>query len=125
MRCVSNQSGDRRLLQIKCPLTDLGRDLNGQVAAALEVELHRVVKCISAGRLVDPDRTLLSQNLRNNQQLMVILAETKNDGSTTSLGESEAMYDRISKIRRDVETIADSNERLIEVFTKVAKRGSD
>lgn len=120
VRCVSNKSGDRRLLEIKCSLTALGKELQELIANTLEVESRRVVKCISAGHLVDPEKTLLAQNLRNNQQIMVILGEGT-DGTNLSIGESMAMYDRISKIRKDVETIVDSNQGLMEVGRKFSE----
>lgn len=116
LRCVSNETCDRRLMEIKCPLTDLGEELYQNVAIALGVERQRVVKCISAGRLLDPQKTLLAQNLRNNQQLMVILSEVNNGTCSLSAKDELALYDRICKIRKDVETIVDSNERLMEVF---------
>lgn len=59
----------------------------------------------------DKNSTYKFIGIQNNQQLMVIISEIDRDESNSK----EAMYDRIRKIKMDVEAIVDSNRQLFEV----------
>jgi len=65
------------------------------------------VKCIAAGRVVSSNASLADQLLRNNQQLIVIVGDGDNSG--------EALYERINRIKADVQAVVSSQNRLIEV----------
>lgn len=63
---------------------------------------------------MDPDKSLDVQGLKNNQQLMVIVSEVD---KTSTQNQEDAMYDRIRKIKMDVEAIVDSSRQLFEVIS--------
>lgn len=112
VRRINNQQGTQTIVEIKCPLSGLGSDLHAKIAQSLDIVDASRVKCISLGRIIDPDRTLEAQGLKNNQQLMVIISEVD---KTAAQNHEDAMYDRIRKIKMDVEAIVDSSQQLFEV----------
>ncbi|XP_014102311.1 NEDD8 ultimate buster 1 isoform X1 [Bactrocera oleae] len=111
VRRINNQEGTQNMLEVKCDLNALGKDLQGSIAEKLQLNDPNRVKCISAGKIIDPDKTLNAQGLKNNQQLMVIISELDRDETNSK----EAMYDRIRKIKMDVEAIVDSKRQLFEM----------
>lgn len=73
--------------------------------------MHRVIFHFESN--VTADKIVISKfvGLKNNQQLMVIISELDRDETNSK----EAMYDRIRKIKMDVEAIVDSKRQLFEV----------
>uniref|UniRef100_A0A1I8NVK4 UBA domain-containing protein n=1 Tax=Stomoxys calcitrans TaxID=35570 RepID=A0A1I8NVK4_STOCA len=112
VRRINNQQGTQNIVEVKCPLTSLGDELHTKIAQALDIIDSNRVKCIASGKIVDSRRTLDSQGLKNNQQLMVIISEVD---KTAVQNQEEAMYDRIRKIKMDVEAIVDSSRQLFEM----------
>lgn len=98
-------------MEVRCPLSSLGSELQKNVAKTFNIEDAARIKCISAGKIVNPEQTLMDQNIRNNQQLMVIISEVDKQEHM----QENVMHDRIQKIKKDVETIVDSNKQLFEV----------
>lgn len=111
VRRINNQEGTQNMLEVKCKLNALGKELQNCIAEKLQLNDPNRIKCISSGKIVDPDKTLNAQGIQNNQQLMVIISEIDRDESNSK----EAMYDRIRKIKMDVEAIVDSNRQLFEM----------
>lgn len=111
VRRINNQEGTQNMLEVKCKLNALGKELQNCIAEKLQLNDPNRIKCISSGKIVDPDKALNAQGIQNNQQLMVIISEIDRDESNSK----EAMYDRIRKIKMDVEAIVDSNRQLFEM----------
>lgn len=114
IRRISNRQGTQNIIEIKCPLLALGSELHSKIAQALDIVDANRIKCISSGKIVDPDKSLDVQGLKNNQQLMVIVSEVD---KTSTQNQEDAMYDRIRKIKMDVEAIVDSSRQLFEVIS--------
>lgn len=108
VRCVNCGGGTADRLEILCQLSELGAGLQQHVADQLHLKGPNQVKCISAGRVVAPQRTLAEQGLKNNQQLLVIVGQVDQWGELT-------LYERIRQIQRDVETVVDAEHRFIEI----------
>ncbi|KAH8363681.1 hypothetical protein KR084_013010 [Drosophila pseudotakahashii] len=106
VRCVDSKGGTSQMLEIKCSLGGLGSELQSEVAKKLNLSDPSHVKCISGGRLIHGHTTLASQGLKTNQQLMVIVGG-ENEG--------QQLHERIQRIRADVEIIADSDHRFMEM----------
>ncbi|XP_036318039.1 NEDD8 ultimate buster 1-like [Rhagoletis pomonella] len=111
VRRINNQEGTQNMLEVKCPLNGLGTELQKRIAEKLQVSDPNRVKCISSGKIIDPEKALDLQGIKNNQQLMVIIS----DVDRTESNSKEAMYDRIRKIKMDVEAIVDSERQLFEM----------
>ncbi|XP_017056314.1 NEDD8 ultimate buster 1 [Drosophila ficusphila] len=107
VRRIDNRSGTTNILDIKCDLNSLGSDLQMAIADKLQLPNADHVKCIAAGRMVATDATLASQQLKNNQQLLVIVGDGDN--------RSEALYERINRIKADVEAVVSSENNLVEM----------
>lgn len=113
VRRINNRQGTQNIVEVKCALKALGSELQSIVAESLDVVDPSRIKCISAGKIIDPDKTLEIQNVKNNQQIMVVISEVDNNAEQNH---EDAMYDRIRKIKMDVESIVDSSRQLFEVF---------
>ncbi|KAL9882660.1 NEDD8 ultimate buster 1 [Glossina fuscipes fuscipes] len=111
VRRINNWQGTQSIVEVKCPLSFLGSELQKNVAKALNIEDAARIKCISAGKIVNPEQTLIDQNIKNNQQLMVIISEVDKQEHM----QENVMHDRIQKIKKDVEAIVDSNKQLFEM----------
>lgn len=107
VRCVDCKESMANRLEVHCALTDLGANLQQLIADQLHLNEAKHVKCISAGRVVVPEKTLESQGLKNNQQLLVIVGRKDAQGGV--------LYERIRQIQRDVETVVDADHRFIEI----------
>ncbi|KNC33992.1 hypothetical protein FF38_10190 [Lucilia cuprina] len=112
VRRINNKQGTQSIIEVKCALKALGSELQTIVAKSLEIHDPSRIKCISAGKIIDPDRSLEIQNVKNNQQLMVIISEVDRG---VEQNQKDAMYDRIRKIKMDVESIVDSSRQLFEM----------
>ncbi|XP_065364111.1 NEDD8 ultimate buster 1-like [Calliphora vicina] len=112
VRRINNQQGTQNIIEVKCALKALGSELQTIVAKSLDIIDPSRIKCISAGKIIDPERSLEIQNIKNNQQLMVIISEVDRG---VEQNQEDAMYDRIRKIKMDVESIVDSSRQLFEM----------
>lgn len=107
VRRVDNRNGTTSILDIKCDLNELGSKLQQVIAAKLELGDADEVKCIAAGHIISPNATLTAQQLKNNQQLIVIICRRDDQNG--------ALHDRIAKIKADVEAVVASQSQLMEV----------
>lgn len=96
---VPCKSGGTKLLTIKIKLDEIAQNLLTLIRNELEVQSINAIKLISAGRVLDPQRTLNEQNVKNFQQILAV--ETKEDESKSE----DKSYNRIAKIRKDAETL--------------------
>lgn len=108
VRRIDNRNGTINILDIKCDLNELGSTLQQKIATKLQLSDPNHVKCICAGRIIVPNATLAAQQLKNNQQLIVIIGG-QGDNRTGEL------HERINKIKADVEKVASSQNQLMEV----------
>ncbi|EDS44893.1 conserved hypothetical protein [Culex quinquefasciatus] len=100
------QGAANRHFDVKCKTADPARELATLVAAQVQVDVGRI-KLVSAGKVLQLDRTLAEQNVRNGATVMALVlmqsAEAAQQESTT--------FDRVHKIRSDAEKIIDANDR--------------
>ncbi|XP_030379452.1 NEDD8 ultimate buster 1 [Scaptodrosophila lebanonensis] len=108
VRRIDNRGGTTTMVDVKCDLNALGAALQLAIAQKLQLSNASHVKCISAGKIVAADATLSSQGLKNNQQLIVIVGQPGDNKNGT-------LYERINKIKTDVETVVDSQRQLVEM----------
>ncbi|XP_068154466.1 NEDD8 ultimate buster 1 [Drosophila tropicalis] len=111
LRRIDNLGGTTTMLDIKCDLNALGLQLQEIIAKKLQLSNANYVKCISGGKIVASNATLAAQQLRNNQQLMVIVGQQS--GSDNQNG--AALYERIQKIKEDVSAMVSSQNRMMEM----------
>ncbi|KAI8044637.1 NEDD8 ultimate buster 1 [Drosophila gunungcola] len=106
VRCVDSKCGTSQMMEIKCSLSGLGSDLQKEVAKKLNLSDASHVKCIFGGRIINGLRTLASQGLKTNQQLMVVVGgENKR----------QELHERIQRIRADVEIVANADHRFMKM----------
>ncbi|XP_016974421.1 NEDD8 ultimate buster 1 [Drosophila rhopaloa] len=106
VRCVDSKGGTSQMMEIKCSLGVSGADLQKEVAKKLDLADPSHVKCISGGRIINGMRTLASQGLKTNQQLMVVVGGGN---------QGQELHERIQRIRADVEIVADADHRFMEM----------
>ncbi|EDX03069.2 NEDD8 ultimate buster 1 [Drosophila yakuba] len=106
VRRIDKHSG-ATMVEVKCSLDILGSELQADIAKKLELPNAEHVKCIAAGKIVNAHSTLADQQLKNNQQLIVIVGDGDNPG--------EALYERINRIKADVQAVVSSKNGLIEM----------
>ncbi|XP_022208665.1 NEDD8 ultimate buster 1 [Drosophila obscura] len=107
VRRIDNRSGTTTMLEIKCDLNSLGSELQAAIAAKLQLGNPQHVKCIASGKIVAPNVTLGAQNLKNNQAVIVIIGQGDNQNGD--------LYERLNKIKADVEAVVSSQNRLMEM----------
>ncbi|TDG39228.1 hypothetical protein AWZ03_014349 [Drosophila navojoa] len=107
VRRVGNHNGTTSIVDIKCDLNELGSKLQQLIAAKLELGDPYDVKCIAAGHIISPNATLAAQQLKNNQQLIVIIGQRDDQNG--------ALHERIGKIKADVEAVVASQSQLMEM----------
>lgn len=64
------------------------------------------IKLISSGQVLDPEKSLIDQNVKNFQQILALILETT---ETDALNESNS-YDRIKKIRSEAELLLNNKQ---------------
>ncbi|XP_001354429.1 NEDD8 ultimate buster 1 [Drosophila pseudoobscura] len=107
VRRIDNRSGTTTMLEIKCDLNSLGSELQAAIAAKLQLSNPQHVKCIASGKMVAPNVTLGAQSLKNNQAVIVIIGQGDNKNA--------GLYERLNKIKSDVEAVVASQNRLMEM----------
>ncbi|XP_017109096.2 NEDD8 ultimate buster 1 [Drosophila bipectinata] len=107
VRRIDNRGGTTTMLDIKCDLNSLGSDLQAAIADKLKLPDANHVKCIAGGKMVASNVTLSAQQLKNNQQLIVIVGQADNRNG--------ALYERINRIKKDVETVVSSDNQMMEM----------
>lgn len=94
---IPSKSNGTKLLSFKIKLTDNARDLQEMISAKLESPPANI-KVIANGRVLDLDKPLGDQGVKNNKQIMALV--TENVGETI-----EDPYARIRKIRSEAEVL--------------------
>lgn len=112
VRRIDNRNGTINIVDIKCDLNELGSTLQQAIATKLQLSDANQVKCICAGRIISPNSTLAAQQLKNNQQLIVIVGGQGDN-------QNGALHERIKKIKADVEKVVTSQKQLLEVSQRV------
>ncbi|KAH8273385.1 hypothetical protein KR018_006519 [Drosophila ironensis] len=107
VRRIGNVGGTTSMLDIKCDLNALGSELQAAIAQKLKLEDANQVRCIAGGKMVAASVTLAAQKLANNQQLIVIVGQEDS--------KKEALYERINRIKADVEAVVSSQNQLMEM----------
>lgn len=69
------------------------------ISAELKIENFYAIKLISSGRVLDSQKTLFEQNVKNFQQILAV--ETNEEESRNE----DKNYNRITKIRNDAELL--------------------
>lgn len=69
------------------------------------------VKIIASGRVVELDKTLASQSIVNNQQLMAVILDERSEKDKTS----QDIYDRVQKAREDAQLFINSRTQHVRL----------
>lgn len=85
------------MLCLKIKLADSAQDLQHMIAAKLLIQPENI-KVIANGRVLDLQKSLLEQGVKNNKQIMAVV--TEGEGAT-----QEDPYQRIRKIRSEAEIL--------------------
>lgn len=98
---IPSKTNGTKLLTIKIKLSETAKNLQEAIAAKLEVENGSCLKVIANGQVLDSEKTLLEQGVKNNKQIMALMTED-------DAGNAEDPYARIKKIRSEAETVLKS-----------------
>lgn len=92
-------SGGTKLLTIKIKLTDTVSNLMTLIAN--ETMTNNSIKLISSGRVLDNEKTLAEQNIKNFQQILALESKDEKDSDNQT-------YNRVTKIKKDAEILMKS-----------------
>lgn len=101
--CKKASSGGTKLLSIKIKLDESAQHLMTLISSELKLDNSNSIKLISSGRVLDSQKTLNDQNVKNFQQILAV--ETSDEDSRSE----DKNYSRITKIRRDAEVLLKKN----------------
>lgn len=90
------------MLCLKIKLADNAQELQAMIAAKLSVPQEKI-KVIANGKVLDLQKSLLEQGVKNNKQIMAVVTEGED-------GKQEDPYQRIRKIRREAEVLLNSKD---------------
>lgn len=99
---VPSKINGTRLLSFKIKLTENAKVLQEMVAAKLTVASNNV-KIIANGKVLDVEKPLDEQGVKNNRQIMGLVSENEATNS-------EDPYARIRKIRQEAEVLLNSKD---------------
>lgn len=94
---IPSKSNGTKLLSFKIKLTDNASDLQEMISAKLESPPANI-KIIANGKVLELDKPLGDQGVKNNKQIMALV--TENVGGTV-----EDPYARIRKIRSEADVL--------------------
>lgn len=94
---VPSKANGTKMLCLKVKLTDSAKNLQEMIAAKLLIHPDSI-KVIANGRVLDLEKSLLEQGVKNNKQIMAVV--TEGEGGT-----QEDPYQRIRKIRSEAEIL--------------------
>ncbi|CAO1386877.1 unnamed protein product [Diamesa serratosioi] len=98
-------SGGTKLITIEIKLSDNVSMLQQLIGEKLLIAKEKI-KLISSGQVLDPESSLVDQNVKNFQQILALILETT---ETDALTESNS-YDRIKKIRSEAELLLNNKQ---------------
>ncbi|CRL04040.1 CLUMA_CG017156, isoform A [Clunio marinus] len=97
IRVPCKQSGTK-LLNVKVKLIENAKDLQRIIAEKLEIRQEKI-KIIASGKVLDMNKSLAEQGVKNNKQIMALVDDDDDSGS------AEDPYARIKKIRSEAEIL--------------------
>lgn len=112
---IPSKTNGTKLLSFKIKLTDNASELQGMIAAKLEMGLERI-KVIANGKVLDLRKSLDEQGVKNNKQIMAIVMESCDPNA-------EDPYMRIMKIRAEADVLLKNKDsgflavRLLKSYT--------
>lgn len=92
-------SGGTKLLTVKIKLTEPTSNLMTSIGN--EMVTQNSIKLISSGRVLDPEKSLAEQNIKNFQQILALESKNETDAENQT-------YNRVTKIRKDAELLMKS-----------------
>lgn len=88
-------------------MTDIGNDLRTKIALNFASTSPSRIKLISSGKVIDNDKTLESQGINNNHQILALILP-----STPEERENEnVIYDQVKTARADAEMLVHNHFR--------------
>lgn len=87
-----------KLLNLKIKLIEKAKNLQDIIAAMLEVQPN-IIRIIANGKVLDLEKSLEEQGIKNNRQIMALMTDEVTGGSNVDL------YARIRKIRNEAEIL--------------------
>lgn len=110
---VPCKTNGTKLLNLKIKLTESAKSLQHLIAAKLEVNADKI-RIIANGKVLDLEKSLEEQNVKNNKQIMALVAE---DAAGVSV---EDPYAGIKKIRSEAEILLkNKNSGFLNVSYKI------
>lgn len=110
---VPCKTNGTKLLNLKIKLTESAKSLQHLIAAKLEVNADKI-RIIANGKVLDLEKSLEEQNVKNNKQIMALVAE---DAAGVSV---EDPYAGIKKIRSEAEILLkNKNSGFLNVSHKI------
>ena len=100
---VPSKTNGTKLLSVKIKLSENAKCLQEIVAAKLETPPENI-KIIANGKVLDDDKSLMEQGIKNNKQIMALQTENSEVGC-------EDPYARIKKIRSEAEMVLKSQNK--------------
>lgn len=110
---VPSKTNGTKLLSVKIHLSENATKLAEEIASKLGVGPDKI-KIISAGTMLDAEKSLLEQGVKNNRQIMALVTEE-------SSGSAEDPYARIKKIRSEAETVLKSRNSFLSIEDQSGK----
>lgn len=95
---VPCKTNGTKLLCIKVKLTENGKALRDLIGSRLEIDQNKI-KVIANAKVVELDKSLADQGVKNNKQIMALVSDDVVDSS------SEDPYAKIRKIRSEAEIL--------------------
>lgn len=86
---------------MKIKLTETAKSLQENIAAMLELPALKI-KIIANGKVLDLEKDLLEQGVKNNKQIMAVITEGESN--------SEDQYANINKIRKEAELLLNNKD---------------
>lgn len=107
---IPDQPGGTKLITLEIPLTDIGNDLRCKIASHLAQTPSRI-KMISSGKVIDNDKTLESQGVTNNHQILALILAT----TPEECQNEDMIYDHVKNTKADAETLLMKRNTFMQV----------
>lgn len=99
---VPCKANGTKLLSFKIKLTDDAKTLQEMIAAKLEIPPEKI-KAIANGKVLDLNKPLTEQGVKNNKQIMALVTESDAESD-------EDPYARVKKIRKEADLLLQNRD---------------
>lgn len=102
--------GGTKLLTVQQKLSDIGSDLQRNVANEMKIQISQI-KLISSGKVIDPNGILSEQGIKNNHQILALTLTTTVEENQ----QEDQMYDRVRKVKEDAALLMDAKTSFMQM----------